>query len=144
MKKELFVALAATAMLASGVASAQPMQGDHGQWNQDRRDGQNSRGCYPGERYGDCSQRRSVERRRHHHYVWRDGRYMDQDDSAGTAFLGFVLGAAIAGSNSDRDYYNSHRNDRGWRSRCRDAYDGFDYRTGTYIGPDGYRHYCTR
>ena len=30
-----------------------------------------------------------------------------------------MLGAAIVGSNSDRDYYNHHRNDRGWRNRCR-------------------------
>ena len=97
--------------------------------------------CYRGERSFDCRERNRAERRSHRHYVWRDGRY--QDDS-GAAILGFALGAAIAGSNQDHDYYNSHRNDRDWRNRCHSNYGDFDSRTGTYVGSDGYRHYCTR
>jgi hypothetical protein len=140
MKTELIIAVSAIAMLASGAASAQPRQGH---WDDSRRDGQNSRGCYNGERYNDCSQRRSYERSSHRRYVWRDGRYEDQDTVGAGAFLGFILGAAIAGTSSDREYYNSHRNDRGWRNRCRAAYPNFDRRNGTYLGQDGYRHYCT-
>jgi len=160
MKKQLTTAVVAAAMLASSVAGAQPMQGGRGpgdhnpgdqhqgdQYRGDERQGLDRRGCFRGERAGDCSQRRRVEQRSHHRYVWRDGRYEDQDNAGAAVaggILGFILGAAIAGSSSDRDYYNSHRNDRGWRSRCRSAYPNFDYRNGTYLGPDGYRHYCTR
>lgn len=103
------------------------------------------RGCYRGERPADCRERLRVERRSHRRYVYRNGRYEDNSGAAvAGAIFGFVLGAAIAGSQQDHDYYYSHRNDRAWRSRCRSAYSSFDYRTGTYRGADGYRHYCTR
>ncbi|MGZ3272611.1 MAG: BA14K family protein [Caulobacteraceae bacterium] len=86
-----------------------------------------------------------AERRSNRHYVYRDGRYEDQTGAAiAGGILGFMLGAAIAGSSQDRDYYNTHRNDGGWRSRCSKAYRSFDAGTGTYMGADGYRHYCTR
>jgi hypothetical protein len=102
-------------------------------------------GCYRGERAADCRQRLQVERHSHRHYVYRNGRYEDTSGAAvASAIFGFVLGAAIAGSQQDHDYYYSHRNDRGWRTRCQGAYPNFDYRTGTYNGNDGYRHYCTR
>jgi opacity protein-like surface antigen len=140
MHKKLIAIALAAATLASSAAVAQPMQRGNGPGP-----ALNSRGCFPGERSSNCSQRRQAEQRGGHHYVWRNGRY---EDSTGAAIaggiLGFMLGAAIVGSNSDRDYYNHHRNDRGWRTRCQTAYNGFDYRTGTYLGPDGYRHYCTR
>ena len=141
MTKNLITAAVAVAMLASGAAGAQPTQGFHGP-----AAGLNGRGCYSGERYGDCTQRRRAEQQSHHQYVWRNGRYEDQNAGAAVAggILGFMLGAAIAGSSSDRDYYQAHRYNRGWRTRCRAAYPGFDYRNGTYLAPDGYRHYCTR
>lgn len=134
------IVLAAVA-LSPVVASAQP--GSRG----GRYENRGGAGCFPRERASDCRERLRVQQRSHHRYVWRNGRYEDQD--AGNAavvggILGFILGAAIAGSNNDRDYYYAHRNDRGWRARCRSAYRGFDYRTGTYLGRDGYRHYCTR
>jgi hypothetical protein len=101
--------------------------------------------CFPRERASDCRERLRAERRSQRHYVYRDGRYQDDSGAAiAGGILGFVLGAAIAGSQQDHDYYRSHRNDRGWRTRCRQAYHNFDYRTGTYAGDDGYRHYCTR
>ena len=104
-----------------------------------------NRGCYRGERAADCRERLRVERRSHRRYVYRNGRYEPSSGAAGaSAIFGFVLGAAIAGSQQDHDYYYSHRNDRSWRSRCQSAYSNFDYRTGTYAGDDGYRHYCTR
>ena len=102
-------------------------------------------GCYRGESGADCRARLQVEQRTHRRYVYRNGRYEDTSGAAiAGAILGFVLGAAIAGSQQDRDYYYRHRNDRDWRSRCQSAYPNFDYRTGTYAGNDGYRHYCTR
>jgi hypothetical protein len=70
---------------------------------------------------------------------------VDRSGSAAVgAILGFALGAAIAGSQQDRDYYSSHSNDRDWLGRCRSAYRSFDPRTGTYLGDDGYRRYCRR
>ena len=101
--------------------------------------------CFPGERSADCRERGRAEQRSHKGYVYRNGHYEDNSGAVvAGSILGFVLGAAIAGSQQDHEYYNSHRNDRGWRSRCRSAYSDFDYRTGTYNGSDGYRHYCTR
>jgi hypothetical protein len=86
-----------------------------------------------------------AERRSNRHYVYRDGRYEDQSGAAiAGGILGFMLGAAIAGSNQDRDYYHAHRNDNDWRSRCSKAYRSFNPGTGTYLGTDGYRPYCTR
>lgn len=141
MKRHLITAALALTIASSGLAAgAQPYQGQHRE--------QAYQGCFPGERSSDCRARQSVERRGQHRYVRRDdGRYEERDSSGAaiaSGILGFVLGAAIAGSASDRDYYVSHRHDRGWRNRCRSEYRGFDYRTGTYMGPDGYRHYCTR
>ena len=71
-------------------------------------------------------------------------RYRRSDDGAAIAagVLGFALGAAIAGSASDRDYYRSRRSDRAWLASCSSRYRSFDPASGTYLGFDGYRHYC--
>ena len=111
--------------------------------------GQNGQpgGCYPGENPYDCQQRFGAQRRSHRNYVWRNGQYEEQNAAGATVaagIIGFILDAAIVGSSSDRDYYYAHRDDHGWRNRCRSAYSSFDYHTGTYRGQDGYRHYCTR
>jgi hypothetical protein len=148
MKKFLSTALAVASLVgaAAPVAQAQGLDrslaqpGDAGLQTVQWRTGT----CFAGERPGDCRERMRWERRHHHHYVWRDGRYVDDSGAAiAGGILGFALGAAIAGSQTDYDYYNSHRYDRGWRARCRDL-PGFDWRSGTFIGRDGYRHYCTR
>jgi hypothetical protein len=121
----------------------QPGYGQPGQ--QGWQGGPAQDGCYPGEY--DCQQRLRTQQRTHHNYVWRNGQYEAQDAAGAqiaAGIIGFILDAAILGSNSDRDYYNAHRNDRGWRTRCRSAYSTFDFNTGTYRGRDGYRHYCTR
>ena len=127
-------------------------QAGRGQLNADRDRGDrgrdnawNNRDCYNGESARDCRERLAVQQRSHRSYVWRDGRYEDRDSGAVAAgILGFILGAAIAGSDSDREYYHAHRHDHRWRDRCRAAYGDFDYESGTYVGRDGYRHYCTR
>jgi len=107
------------------------------------------RGCYRGEHPRECRDRMRWERRHGSRYEWRDGRYYRHDndnDAAGAAIvggiLGFALGAAIAGSQNDRSYYDSHRGDRNWVNRCRSRYRSFDASTGTYLGNDGYRRYC--
>jgi len=71
-------------------------------------------------------------------------RYRRNDDGAAIAagVLGFALGAAIAGSANDRDYYRSRRSDRAWLASCSSRYRSFDPASGTYLGFDGYRHYC--
>ena len=138
INRSLVTAVLAVAMLSSGAAGAQPYQGGRGNY------GPQGGGCYPGEQGFDCNQRMRAEHRSHRHYVYRDGRYEDSSGAAVAGILGFVLGAAIAGSASDRDYYNNHRNDYGWRNRCRSSYRSFNPDTGTYIGRDGYRHYCVR
>jgi hypothetical protein len=142
MNKTLVGAVLALATLSSGVAGAQPSPGPRGY-----EQGPGRGGCFPGEPRDNCRERQRVEQRSHRRYEWRDGRYQEQGSNGAAVaggIIGFILGAAIAGSNSDRDYYVAHRSDRGWRNRCSKAHRGFDARTGTYLGPDGYRHYCVR
>lgn len=142
MKSKFLSAIVLAAVVAFPISvSAQPGHGDR------RVENRRASGCYRGERARDCRERLRVERRSNRRYVWRDGRYEHQDSTNAAVvggILGFILGAAVAGSERDRDHYIAHRNDRGWRARCRAAYRSFDYRTGTYLGRDGYRHYCTR
>jgi hypothetical protein len=142
MRKILISTLLTIATLSSAACATGPYDGGRGYAS-------NSYGgtCYSGERRDDCRERLSYEQQSHRRYVWRGDHYEDQD-AAGAAvaggIIGFILGTAIAGSNDDRDYYNAHRNDRDWRDRCARSHPGFDERTGTYLGPDGFRRYCTR
>ena len=141
MLKSLMTAALAAATLSTAACATGPYDG-----GRDYSGGPRG-GCYPGERRDDCRERLSYERQSNHRYVWRDDHYEAQDATGAAiagGIIGFILGTAIAGSNSDRDYYNAHRNDREWRNRCHAAHPGFDERTGTYLGQDGYRHYCTR
>jgi hypothetical protein len=141
MNKPIITALMAVATLSTASCASNSYDDGH------RYYGRQYGSCYAGERRDDCRERLRYESRYNRHYVWRDDHY-ESNDTAGAAvaggIIGFILGAAIAGSNSDRDYYNAHRNDRDWQNRCRSSYPNFDSRTGTYIGQDGYRHYCTR
>jgi hypothetical protein len=109
-------------------------------------------------RYGDRGRYR--DRRFDRRDAFRDRRYWDRrygrgyydrhyggyrrDDGAAVAagFLGFVLGAAIAGSANDRSYAQSHMGDAQWAASCAQRYRSFDPQSGTYLGYDGYRHYC--
>jgi hypothetical protein len=140
------VVVSAAALVSAGCASGPDGYGAPGPY----AGPQYGSGCYPGERAGDCRERLRYEQRTNQRYVWRDGRYerYDSGDVAGAAIaagiLGFILGAAIAGSDDDRKHYERNRNDRDWRRRCAEAHPGFDPRSGTYPGPDGLRRYCTR
>lgn len=141
MRRSLTTTLLAIAALSSAGCATGSYEG--------RRDHVSDRraGCYNGERRDDCRERLRYEQQSHHRYVWRGDHYEDQDQTDAAVaggIIGFILGAAIAGSNSDRDYYNAHRNDRDWRQRCANSHPGFDPNTGTYVGPDGLRRYCTR
>lgn len=143
MREILITTVLTIATLSTSACATGPYGGGPGDTSGNGRPG----GCFSGERRDDCRERQSYERQSKHHYVWRGDHYEDQD-AAGAAIaggiIGFILGTAIAGSNDDRDYYNAHRNDRDWRDRCAKSYPGFDPRTGTYAGPDGFRRYCTR
>jgi hypothetical protein len=107
-------------------------------------------GCYAGEYPRDCRERLRWERRHGRGYEWRDGRYYrrdrDDDNDVGAAIaggiIGFALGAAIAGSQNDRNRYERHRGDRSWIARCRARYRSFDPASGTYLSNSGYRRYC--
>lgn len=145
MRKSVLTTLVAIAALSTAACETGSYGGSYGGPSQ-RADSSRG-GCYVGERRDDCNERLRYEQQSNHRYVWRNDHYESQD-AAGAAvaggIIGFILGTAIAGSNSDRDYYNAHKNDRDWHSRCASAYQGFDSRTGTYVGTDGLRRYCTR
>jgi len=145
MNKTLIAAVLAVTALSSTLAVAQPYQGGGRPGGRGDFEAQGRADCYGGEPVRDCRERLRAQRRSNRNYVWRDGRYEDQSGAVvAGSILGFMLGAAVAGSSRDRDYYSAHRYNRHWRSRCRRAYRSFDWRTGTYLGRDGYRHYCTR
>jgi hypothetical protein len=102
-------------------------------------------GCYAGEWPSQCRDRLRWERSRPV-YVYPDNRYYGRRrhrDSTGAAIaggiIGFALGAAIAGSQSDRRYYASRRGDRSWAARCARRYRSFDPYSGTYLSNSGYR-----
>jgi len=69
-----------------------------------------------------------------------------RSDSSGLVLtiLGIALGAQILGSLDDRDYWDNHRHDDGYRNWCRRQYPSFDWNSGTYMHQDGYRRYCRR
>lgn len=85
-----------------------------------------------------------VDRRHGRGYYDRNYGSTHRDDSSALAagFLGFVLGAAIAGSANDRTYATTRLGDQSWTANCTRRYRSFDARSGTYLGFDGYRHYC--
>jgi hypothetical protein len=56
--------------------------------------------------------------------------------------LGFVLGAAVADSQSQRNAAEARLNDPAWIAYCARKYASFDPYSGTYLGADGLRHYC--
>ena len=66
----------------------------------------------------------------------------DNGSAVAAGFLGFVLGAAIAGSATDRDQAAARLNDPAWTASCASRYRSFDAHSGTYLGNDGLRHYC--
>ena len=68
----------------------------------------------------------------------------DYSDDIIAGTLGFVLGAAIAGSAEDQRQARDRLNDREWRGWCAQRYRSFDSRSGTYLGMDGMRRYCVR
>ena len=93
----------------------------------------------------DAFRDRSYWDRRHGHgyYDRHFGGYRRDDGAAIAAgFLGMILGAAIAGSARDRDYARARMNDQSWIASCSRRYKSFDSASGTYLGYDGYRHYC--
>jgi hypothetical protein len=141
MHKSLTTVVVAVVALASAACATGPYQ-----TGGRRYEGPSSRGgCYAGERRDDCSERLRYEQQSRRSYVWRGDHYEDQNSAGAAAaagIIGFILGAAIAGSNSDRDAYNAHKNDRDWHARCASAHRGYDSHSGTYPGPDGYRRYC--
>src|SRR3569833_214959 len=69
----------------------------------------------------------------HYHHYWGG-----PGPALGAGLLGFAAGAAIAGAAQDRAYADSDDH----VSACQDAYRSYDYRTVTYLGFDGMRHYC--
>ena len=58
--------------------------------------------------------------------------------------LGIALGVQILGALDDRDYWDRHRHDDGYRDWCRRNHSSFDWGSGTYLHQDGYRRYCRR
>jgi hypothetical protein len=78
---------------------------------------------------------------------WRRDRYRhyrhDNSNALAAGIIGFALGAAILGSQNDASRAYSYRSDRAHIDRCRARYRSFDAASNTFLGNDGYRHYCT-
>lgn len=89
-------------------------------------------------------QRRGNERER-----WarnHQKRYGQRDSNDSTALMagiiGFTMGAAILGSQQEAQQARSRN--RSWDASCSRRYRSYDRSSGTYLGYDGYRHYCVR
>ncbi len=166
MRKLIIFGLTATLLASGGMAAAAPSpvylpdysiqigQGDAVLQDAQYRPGdrrQPTPRARPGQRPGYRAPNRNAfrapsywnDRQPRGYYQRNYGRVRRDNDSAVAAgFLGFLLGAAIMGSNNDRDYANTRLNDQSWTSNCSRRYRSFDMRSGTYLGNDGYRHYC--
>ena len=66
----------------------------------------------------------------------------DHSDAIIAGLLGFALGAAIAGSQQDKERVQPRLSDPDWIAYCARKYRSFDPRSGTYLGVDGLRRYC--
>ncbi len=112
--------------------------------NRDNNRGGNYRGADRGPNRDAFRDRGYWDRRNGRGYYDRTYRNTRRDDTSAIAagFLGFVLGAAIAGSPNDRTYARGRLSDSSWVTNCSRRYRSFDRSSGTYLGNDGYRHYC--
>jgi hypothetical protein len=74
----------------------------------------------------------------------RNRRYRDNNnnDATAAAIIGFALGAAILGTQNDARMSYGYSQDRNHGRLCSRKYRGYDFRSNTYLGRDGYRHYC--
>lgn len=126
----------------TGLQTVQYRSNDHDR--NDRQERSNNRPATRAQSREAFRDRRYVDRRQGRGYYDRNYGSMRRDDSSAieAGFLGFVLGAAITGSGNDRTYANSRLNNRRWTRACSRRYRSFDARSGTYLGNDGYRHYC--
>ena len=110
-------------------------------------------GSYYGPGYGDrgryyyngewIDQQRWEERRARE--FQRNRRYRDYNsgnDAAAAAIIGFALGAAILGTQNDARTSYGYAQDRNHARMCARKYRGYDVRSNTYLGRDGYRRYC--
>ena len=143
MRKIIIASLTAVSLISNlGTAAvAQPYGARQGsQHNEQARDHQNDNRNNR-EAFRD---RRIVDQRQGSGYYNRTYGETHRNDSSAIAagFLGFVLGAAIAGNSNDRSYANNRHNNRSWNNACSRRYRSFDRNSGTYLGYDGYRHYC--
>lgn len=71
-------------------------------------------------------------------------RHHDHDNDQGAALvagiIGFALGAAIVGSQQEAQ--RAREADRSFDASCARKYRSYDPRSRTYLGADGFRHYC--
>lgn len=79
-----------------------------------------------------------------HGYYYYGHRY----DNAGAAVAAGIAGLAVgtiigsAASSPSTYYYSGSPGSAAWYRYCASRYRSFDPRSGTYLGYDGYRHYC--
>jgi hypothetical protein len=66
----------------------------------------------------------------------------DNTDALAAGIIGFALGAAILGSQNDASRAYGYRSDRQHIASCRARYRSYDAASNTFLGNDGYRHYC--
>lgn len=92
---------------------------------------------------------------RHHHRRYYHRRHNNNGAMIGAGIAGLAAGAILGGALASPSYspprvtYNSAPaaggyapGSRGWVRYCSAKYRSFDPQSGTYLGYDGYRHYC--
>lgn len=142
MRSPILVSVMAAVISASSVAAlAQPGYGPRADMQQRGASRYARQAPPPGWDQQTWRYRQQYEQR--HPNQRRDWNRKDDNSGALVAgILGFVLGAAIAGSQQDQERAHTKLSDREWVTSCARKYRSFDANSGTYLGNDGLRHYC--
>jgi hypothetical protein len=93
---------------------------------------------------GQFEQVRWHGRRGHHrgHSRYYGHRHYGHGAAVGAGIVGLAAGAILGSAIAAGERPPTVIRDGSWIRACSAKYRSFDPRTGTYLGYDGYRHYC--
>lgn len=145
LTKTLAAALAAATFMGAAIAAApalaQPRP--YGGPGYNSNNGGAGRHYYNGQwvdqsRWDQGRQREFQRNSRYRNY----GNRNNGGDALAAGIVGFALGAAILGSQNDSGRAYGYSQDSGHIATCRTRYRSYDAGSNSYLGNDGYRHYC--
>jgi hypothetical protein len=149
LTKTLAAALAAATFMGAAItaapAMAQPRAYGSPEYGQNYGPGYGNQGgryYYNGQWVDQNNWEQSRQREFQRNRRARDYNNRNGNDTAAAAIIGFALGAAILGNQNDARQSYGYAQDRNHQRSCATRYRGYDPRSNTYLGRDGYRRYC--